>query len=75
MNVTKQLNAKGLLCPMPTVKTSIALDMLSSGDVLEVVVTDKTSCRDLPRWVETTGNTLLEIKTEGEISHIFIQKN
>ena len=75
MNVTKQLDAKGLLCPMPTVKTSIALDMLSPGEVLEVIVTDKTSCRDLPRWVETTGNTLLEMTTEGEVSHIFIQKN
>ncbi len=75
MNVTKQLDAKGLLCPMPTVKTSIALDTLKSGDVLEVIVTDKTSCRDLPRWGETTGNTLLDMKTEGEVSHIFIQKN
>ena len=41
MNITNTIDAKGLACPMPIVKTKKAMDSISSGEVLEVLVTRK----------------------------------
>lgn len=69
------LDAKGLCCPMPTVKTALALDKLKVGEVLEVIADDPTSRRDLPRWVETTGHQLVSVVEEGEkLTRVFIKK-
>lgn len=69
------LDAKGLCCPMPTVKTALALDKLKVGEVLEVIADDPTSRRDLPRWVETTGHQLLSVVEEGEkLTKVYIKK-
>ncbi len=69
------LDAKGLCCPMPTVKTALALDKLKVGEVLEVIADDPTSRRDLPRWVETTGHQLISVVEEGEkLTRVYIKK-
>ncbi len=69
------LDAKGLCCPMPTVKTALALDKLKVGEILEVIADDPTSRRDLPRWVETTGHKLVNVVEEGEkLTMIYIKK-
>lgn len=69
------LDAKGLCCPMPTVKTALALDKLKVGEILEVIADDPTSRRDLPRWVETTGHKLVSVVEEGEkLTMIYIKK-
>lgn len=73
-HVDVTLDAIGLKCPMPTVKTAIALDKMQGGQVLEVVVDDLTSCRDLPRWVHTTAYKLISVTDDGKIGHIIIQK-
>ena len=68
------LDAIGLKCPMPTVKTAIALDKMQKGQILEVIVDDLTSCRDLPRWVHTTAYKLISVNDDGKIGHIIIEK-
>ena len=47
MNITKTLDAKGLACPMPIVKTKKTMDTIKSGEVLEVLVTDKGALNDI----------------------------
>lgn len=53
INPTKTLDAKGLKCPMPIVKTKKELDTLQPGEVLKVVATDKGSVLDIQGWAKT----------------------
>lgn len=55
-----ELDARGLLCPMPIVKTAKAIRELEPGQVLKLVATDRGSVADVPAWAQTTGNELLE---------------
>jgi TusA-related sulfurtransferase len=54
------LDARGLLCPMPIVKTAKAMKELEAGQVLKLMATDRGSITDVPAWCETTGNELLD---------------
>ena len=56
MNITKTLDAKGLACPMPIVRTKKAIDTINSGEVLEVLVTDKGALNDIPAWAKSGGH-------------------
>ncbi|MFZ0444806.1 MAG: sulfurtransferase TusA family protein [Bacillus sp. (in: firmicutes)] len=75
MNITKILDAKGLACPMPIVKTKKAMDTLNSNEVLEVVVTDKGALSDIPAWAKSGGHTILNQKEEEGVYYFYIQKN
>ena len=52
MNITKTLDAKGLACPMPIVRTKKTIDTINSGEVLEVLVTDKGALNDFAAWAK-----------------------
>ena len=71
---TTTLDARGFRCPMPSVKTALALEKMKVGEVLEVISDDPVSKRDLPVWAKATDNTVLGIKEEGEVVTIIIQK-
>lgn len=73
-NIDKTLDARGLSCPMPSVKTALALEQMSQGQVLEVLTDDPVSKKDLPIWAESTGNALLELKEEGGTIKIYLKK-
>lgn len=69
------LDAKGLCCPMPAVRTSLQLENMETGQIVEVLTTDMASKRDMPAWCEGTGNKCLRIETdENGVTHIFIKK-
>ncbi|MDA3129529.1 sulfurtransferase TusA family protein [Aliibacillus thermotolerans] len=74
MNITKTLDAKGLACPMPIVKTKKAMDTINSGEVLEVLLTDKGALNDITAWAKSGGHTVLEQKTEEDVLYFYIQK-
>lgn len=74
MNITKTLDAKGLACPMPIVKTKKAMDSINSSEVLEVLATDKGALSDIPAWVKSGGHTILEQKTREDVLYFYIQK-
>ena len=59
MNIDKELDASGLPCPMPIVKTKKALAAMASGQVLRVWSTDGGTLDDMPTFANFTGNTLL----------------
>lgn len=64
------LDAKGLACPMPIVKTKKAIADLSPGQVLEIQATDKGSTADLKAWSERTGNQYLgTVEEDGVLKH------
>jgi TusA-related sulfurtransferase len=58
------LDARGLLCPMPVVKTAKEMKTLESGQVLKVLATDRGAIADFPAWSEDTGNPLLDWREE-----------
>jgi len=74
MNITKSLDAKGLACPMPIVKTKKAIETINSGEVLEVFVTDKGALNDFAAWSKAGGHTIVDQKEESGLITFYIQK-
>ncbi|MDF2646093.1 MAG: tusA 3 [Paenibacillus sp.] len=70
----KLLDATGLACPMPSVKTKKSIEELSSGQVLEVHATDKGSQNDFAAWAKKTGHEILDSKEESGIYKFWIRK-
>jgi tRNA 2-thiouridine synthesizing protein A len=70
----KVLNAKGLACPMPIVRTKKAMDELTSGQVLEIHATDKGFKNDLTVWAQSTGHELLADSEENGVLKFWIKK-
>jgi len=68
------LDARGLLCPMPIVKTAKAMKELEPGQVLKVMATDRGSLADVPAWAKSTGNDLLEQQEDGDTFVFFLRK-
>ncbi|KPF42768.1 hypothetical protein D621_20285 [beta proteobacterium AAP51] len=67
MDNIKELDTRGLNCPLPILKTKKALADMASGDVLRVVSTDPGSTRDFQAFARQTGNELVEQKNEGDL--------
>ena len=63
-DVTKELDASGLNCPMPILRAKKALKELQSGDVLRIIATDPGSVKDFEAFAKQTGNELLESTTD-----------
>lgn len=64
------LDAKGLACPMPIVKTKKKINGMNAGEVLEVLATDKGSKADLKAWAESAGHQYLgTVEEEGVLKH------
>ncbi|MGM9926735.1 MAG: sulfurtransferase TusA family protein [Bacillus sp. (in: firmicutes)] len=74
MNITKTLDAKGMACPMPIVKTKKAIDSINSGEILQVLVTDKGALNDFASWAKAGGHTILEQTEDAGVLTFFIQK-
>jgi tRNA 2-thiouridine synthesizing protein A len=71
MDVNKELDTRGLNCPLPILKTKKALADMESGQVLKVVSTDPGSTRDFQAFARQTGNELVEQTTSGnEFIHV-----
>ena len=71
---TKTVDTSGLACPMPIVRTRQAIDQLASGDVLEIISTDRGSLTDIPSWAGTLGHTLLDAREDGQTFVYLIKK-
>ncbi|MDQ6598263.1 hypothetical protein E2K98_19165 [Bacillus salipaludis] len=69
------LDAKGLACPMPIVRTKKAMNNLGAGQVLEVLATDKGSKADMKAWAESTGHQYLGTIEEGEVLKHYLRKS
>ncbi len=65
MEAHKELDTRGLNCPLPILKAKKALAEMQSGEVLKVVATDPGSMRDFQAFSRQTGNELVEQQTQG----------
>ncbi len=71
MKIDKELDTRGLNCPLPILKAKKALAGMISGEVLRIVATDGGSVRDFQAFAKQTGNELLEQKTvAGDYIHV-----
>lgn len=68
------LDTKGMLCPMPIVKTNQKMKELKPGQVLEVLSTDMGIKEDMPKWCQATGNEFLGIEEEGGVYRAYVRK-
>ncbi len=67
------LDAKGLNCPLPILKARKALKDVPPGGTLQIIATDPGSVADFEAFCRTTGNQLLESKSEGGIFTFLIK--
>ena len=65
IEVHKEIDTRGMNCPLPILKAKKALADMSTGDVLKVVATDPGSMRDFQAFARQTGNALLDQVSEG----------
>lgn len=65
MNVDRELDARGLNCPLPILKAKKALAEMTSGQLLKVVATDSGSVRDFQAFAKQTGNELVQQEASG----------
>jgi TusA-related sulfurtransferase len=66
MNAQKELDTRGLNCPLPILKAKKALADMRSGEVLKVVATDPGSMRDFQSFARQTGNELVEQESSND---------
>ncbi len=66
MQAQKEIDTRGLNCPLPILKAKKALAEMVSGEVLKVLATDPGSVRDFQAFARQTGNELVEQSSAGE---------
>jgi len=74
MHFDQELDARGLACPMPIVKTKKTLTAMAQGKVLKVVATDSGAVSDMKAFAEATGHELLSSESNGK-EFVFFLKN
>ncbi|MCU6708588.1 sulfurtransferase TusA family protein [Paenibacillus sp. J5C_2022] len=75
MNIKVTVDTKGMACPMPIVKAKKALDGIQSGEVMEVISTDKGSLQDFQAWVKGTNHELLKHEEAGGVFTFYVKKS
>lgn len=68
------LDCRGLLCPLPVIKTTKAIQSLAVGQVLEMLATDPGAKPDMLAWSKQTGHELLDIREENGVFRFLIRR-
>ncbi len=74
VEITQTVDARGLSCPMPIVKTAQAVKPLPSGAVVELFATDPGSVKDVAAWCRATGNELVDQTSDGAVYRFVIRR-
>jgi tRNA 2-thiouridine synthesizing protein A len=74
MEANQTLDARGMNCPLPILRTKKTLNTMRAGDTLKVVSTDPGSLKDMVAFCQQTGNTLLNSAQNGGDFEFFIRK-
>jgi tRNA 2-thiouridine synthesizing protein A len=74
VEITATVDARGLNCPMPIVRTAQAVKPLASGAIVELLATDPGSVKDVAAWCRSTGNELLEQSQDGAVYRFVIRR-
>jgi tRNA 2-thiouridine synthesizing protein A len=74
LSIETWVDARGLSCPMPIVKTAQAIRTIASGALIEVLATDPGSVKDFAAWSRTTGNELVEQSEDGGVYRFVLRR-
>lgn len=74
LHADRELNCKGMLCPMPIIKTMKEIKSMQVGQILRMVSTDKGAPADMHAWARQTGNELLDSHAEGDTFVFFVRR-
>jgi tRNA 2-thiouridine synthesizing protein A len=74
MDFDKELDARGLNCPLPILRAKKALTDMASGQLLKILATDPGSVKDFQAFSKQTGNALLSSETAGKEFIFFMKK-
>lgn len=74
MEFDRDLDVKGLNCPLPILRTKKALAEMETGKVLRVLATDPGSLKDFPAFAKQTGNELLEQKEVNRVFEFYLKR-
>ncbi len=74
MNIDKELDARGLNCPLPILRTKKSLSDMTSGQVLKILATDPGAVKDFQAFSKQTGNELLASETANNEFVFFMKK-
>ncbi len=72
--ITQTVDAKGLSCPMPIVRTAQTMKVVGPGAVVEVLATDPGSVKDFIAWCRSTGNELIDQSSDGAVYRFVIRR-
>ena len=74
LQILQHVDARGLSCPMPIVKTAQAIKTIPSGALVEVLATDPGSVKDFAAWSRSTGNELVEQSADGGVYRFVLRR-
>jgi tRNA 2-thiouridine synthesizing protein A len=74
MATTIVLDARGLKCPMPIVRTAQQIKSVAPGDLLEVLATDPGSVADFAAWSRATGNVIVDSATTDGVYRFVLRR-
>ena len=72
--IAQKVDARGLSCPMPIVKTAQAIKTVASGQLIEILATDAGSVKDFAAWSRTTGHELVEQSVDGDVYRFVVRR-
>ena len=74
LEIAQRVDARGLSCPLPIVRTAQAIKTLTSGQLLEVIATDPGAVKDFAAWSKATGNALVETSSDAGVYRFVISR-
>ena len=74
MNFDRELDARGLNCPLPILRAKKTLNEMQSGQVLRILATDPGSVKDFQAFAKQTGNELLSSAENNKEFEFFIKR-
>uniref|UniRef100_A0A1S7LFA1 Putative sulfurtransferase [tusA, sirA, yhhP] n=1 Tax=Magnetococcus massalia (strain MO-1) TaxID=451514 RepID=A0A1S7LFA1_MAGMO len=75
ITIDQSLDARGMNCPLPILKTKKLLGGMRSGQILEVIATDPGSVKDMDSFCQQTGNKLVAVEENSGTFHFNIRKS
>lgn len=73
MNIDRELDARGLNCPLPILRTKKALAEIGAGQILKIIATDSGAVNDMQAFAKQTGNELVSA-TEARGEYVFLMR-
>ena len=74
LDPTDTIDCSGMLCPVPVIKTSVAIKKIEIGQVLKMISTDPGAPPDMEAWARQTGHKLLDSTKEGDKFVFFFER-